>query len=275
MNTIVDGRAIAQNIKADIQVKIAKQQLSLRLDIIVVGDNTVTNTFVSAKERFANDVGITFVKKEFLEEVTTEDIVAYIQNTAVDTDGIVVQLPLPQHIDTQRILSAIPPQKDVDVLNEETLIAFLQNKIQFIPPVAGAVVEILHTHNVGVRNKEVVVIGKGKLVGSPVKRVLEKEGAHIQILDTQTSNEECARLLKNADIVISGTGVPNLLTPDMVKEGVVLIDAGTSNTTGSLEGDISKDCASVASVFSQTPGGVGPITVAVLFQNVFKTAVSS
>lgn len=270
MNTIVDGRAIAQKIKENLRNEVLKVSSPIQLSIIVVGTNVVTDTFVAAKERFAEYIGVTFSKKEFSENTTTEEIIAYIESIKNSSQGIVVQLPLPNHVNTQKVLEAIPLEKDIDVLREDSFEMFLDDENDFVPPVAGAVIEILDTHSINVRDKNIAILGKGKLVGLPVRTVLENRGAIVTILDTKTDKVDYVRILKEADIVVSGAGVPNLIKPDMLSDGVVLIDAGTSSISGSVEGDIAKECAQVASLFSQTPGGVGPITVAVLFKNLLK-----
>ncbi|QSH39529.1 bifunctional 5,10-methylenetetrahydrofolate dehydrogenase/5,10-methenyltetrahydrofolate cyclohydrolase [Candidatus Kaiserbacteria bacterium] len=267
MNMIVDGRAIAQKIKESLKNEVLDLSEPVELSIIVVGDNSVTDTFVSAKERFAKDIAVTFTKKIFAKDATTEELISYIEEVSKSVHGVVVQLPLPMHIATDEVLAAIPIDKDIDLLNSATFERFVSNKGSFIPPVAGAVLAILDEYNVSVANKKVAVIGKGKLVGLPVQKVLETRGGEVIVLDTKTDSTDFKKILSEADIIVSGAGVPNLIQPDMVKKGVVLIDAGTSSTGGSVTGDIANECVENALVFSKTPGGVGPLTVAILFEN--------
>lgn len=264
MNTIADGRAIAQKIKDTLSDTSTD---GVQLDVIVVGDNQVTATFVAAKKRFAEQVGISFVQHTVSESSSTEEVVNLIRSLKGKTNGIVVQLPLPDTFDTDSVLAAIDPSVDVDVINPATFIKFKEGTTPFIPPVAGAVQEIFNTYNVDVQDKNVVIIGKGRLVGEPVRVQIEKRGAIVTVLDSKTTPQDFAEALKNADIVVSGAGVPNLVRSEMLQSGVVLIDAGTSSAGRTVSGDIHEDCLEVASLFSKTPGGVGPITVAVLFRN--------
>ena len=265
--TIADGRAIARKIRDDLATRVAELSHTPRLDSIVVGDNKVTASFVNAKKRFAEKIGVEFVEHELDESITTEEIVEKITFLAEKTDGIVVQLPLPKHVDIHAVTSAIPASKDVDLLNDATFELFQENNTPFVPPVAGAVLAILNEYDVTVRGKKVAVIGKGRLVGGPSAVLLTREGGDVTVLDRGSSDVEFAMTLDHADIVVAGAGVPGLVQPNMVHDGVVLIDAGTSNAGRTIEGDVAKSCAEKASLVSQTPGGVGPITVAILFQN--------
>ncbi|MAJ97071.1 hypothetical protein CL644_01580 [bacterium] len=267
MNTIVDGHAIAHKIKDTLKKDVVKFHTPIELSIIVVGNNAVTNTFVAAKERFASDIGVVLTKKRFSESVSSADLISYIHEVSERVQGIVVQLPLSAHISNKEVLAAIPVEKDIDLLNKETFDKFVANMGVCIPPVAGAVLAILDEHTVSVAHKKIAIIGQGKLVGLPVQKVLEARGGDVVMLHTKTDRNIFRKTLLEADIVVSGAGVPNLIQPDMVKNSVVLIDAGTANAGGSVVGDIAHACAKNASLFSQTPGGVGPLTVAILFKN--------
>lgn len=264
---IVDGRTIAQSIEKTLGSRIEKSAKTPRLDIFVVGTDQVTASFVGAKRRFAQKIGVQFVEHNFPHDVSLSELIASIEESALITDGIVVQLPLPDTLNTKRVLAAIPFEKDVDVLNEETLKHFIEGSTPLTPPVAGAIQKILRTHGVQLKGKVAAVIGKGQLVGLPTKILLEKEGVEVTVVDSKTSEEDFVTILQSADIIVSGVGKRGLVTPEMTKSGSVLIDAGTSSTGGSIEGDISKDCVGRASLISQTPGGVGPVTVATLFEN--------
>ncbi len=264
---IVDGRAIAQKIKDELREEILNEDVNPQMDIIIMGENTVTEFFVRAKQRFAKEIGVVFNKHTFPEKITTDELISFIKELGDTTNGIVVQLPLPKHIDTHLVLGAVPVEKDVDVLSENTFGHFITESTDFIPPVAGAVHEILEVHKVPVLGANVVIIGKGRLVGAPVRTLFEHEGAKITVLDSETSAEKFSSAVQEADIVVSGVGKPDLIKREHTSSGVVLIDAGTSNSKGSVVGDICADCTDVASLISKTPGGVGPVTVAILFRN--------
>jgi len=178
----------------------------------------------------------------------------------------VVQLPLPQHINTQEVLDIIPASCDPDVLSSDAYQIFLQN-MNVLPPVTAAIDEIFHAYNIALADRRVVVIGQGNLVGRPTADYCEHQGAEVSRVDIDTSEDEKRELLGQADIVISGVGSPDLVTGEMIKQGVVLIDAGTSNDQGVVRGDIAQSAIEKSSVYSTTPGGVGPLTVVMLFKN--------
>jgi methylenetetrahydrofolate dehydrogenase (NADP+)/methenyltetrahydrofolate cyclohydrolase len=207
-------------------------------------------------------VGVACVEHVFPVTVSTKELCAEIAKIREKTDGMVIQLPLPENIDEHKVLSAIPRDKDVDALG--------RGATACISPVAGAVIEILQQYDIPLRGANVVVIGRGKLVGVPVSTQLAQRGSRVTVLDSTTPPDEFFGLLRNADIVVAGAGVPGLVVPEMLTKGVVLIDAGTSSSGGTIEGDIALACAEKARVFSKTPGGVGPVTVAVLFRNLLQ-----
>lgn len=224
---------------------------------IVVGDvDPVIESFVKIKEKAAAKLGVTLVRSELLPGASTDEAIAAVLDLAPEVDGIIVQLPLPSHIDTERVLSAIPGDKDVDGISLSPLVR---------PPVAEAVREILEHQKVEVRGLSAAVVGEGRLVGRPSADLLRDLGAHVDVLTRGDSLEE----LKNADIVVLGAGEPGLVKKTHLKEGVIVIDAGTSETGGKVLGDADPDCAEVARIFTPVPGGVGPIAVAMIFKNLF------
>jgi methylenetetrahydrofolate dehydrogenase (NADP+) / methenyltetrahydrofolate cyclohydrolase len=189
------------------------------------------------------------------------DIVHEPRNT-----GVIVQLPLPQQIDAQAILNAITPEKDVDVLSARAVGNMAVGKSRIVPPVAGAVKLLLEHYSVEVRGKKMTVVGAGRLVGQPVAMWAMHAGAVVTVLHGagQVNHE----MLKDADIIVSGLGKPRVITGDMVKEGVVVVDVGTSEDGGVLVGDVDQESVSKkASHMTPAQGGVGPLTVALVFQN--------
>ncbi len=267
MTVFIDGKALAREIETELAEQIRHLPVSPRLAIIIVGDNSVTESFVAVKKRFAEAIGVAWIEKRFPENVTTETLIASIQDVAPHADGIVVQLPLPQQVDTTAVLEAVPPTMDIDVLSDTAFDAFRSETSDFVPPVAGAIIRMLEAYDIAIHAVPVTVIGKGRLVGLPTKILLERLGANVRVVDTQTPQTLRSQLLNDADIIISGTGVPGLLQPDMIHDDVVLIDAGTSSARGAVVGDIDPDCFVRASLVAKTPGGVGPATVAMLFKN--------
>lgn len=257
----VDGRAIAQDILKEVREMLDGKPLTMRA--IVVAPTMATQSYMRAKARAAETAGITFEVLELPESASTDQVAEAAR--APGTDAVIVQLPLPEHIVTSRVLAAISPNADADALTPDARASGMP-----IPPVAAAVEEVLARTGVAIEGAHVAVVGKGRLVGEPVATRLAALGAIVESFDDQTFTQSA---LANADIVVSGTGVPYLIMPDMVKEGVVLIDAGTSEAPeGAVEGsrllgDIDPAAASKASVYTPVPGGIGPVTVACLMRN--------
>jgi methylenetetrahydrofolate dehydrogenase (NADP+)/methenyltetrahydrofolate cyclohydrolase len=213
---------------------------------------------VALKKKFGEAVGVDVRVMEYDKEITEEELAEQVQRLSDDSGihGVVVQLPLPKHISAEKILNLVPVRKDVDALNADASV---------LSPVVGAIKEIFERNNVDLNNKKIVIVGKGKLVGMPTAIWLAQEGYEVEMLDKKNSNLQSE--LKEMDVIISGAGVPGLITPDMLKPGAVLIDAGTTESAGKLAGDADPACADKCSLFTPVPGGVGSVTVAVIFKN--------
>ena len=253
---VIDGKAIAEDVYLSLRAS-----RPLALGIIVGGSNPVIDSFVRIKEKAAQRLNVSLARRELASDATTEDAIAAVVSLAGEVDGIIVQLPLPSRIEIDPVLAAIPPQKDVDGISAAPIVR---------PPVAEAVAEILVHHGVDVKGKHAVVIGSGRLVGMPSAALLASLRADVHVL---TIGDSLAPLLE-ADIIVSGAGEPGLIKPEHIRDGVVLIDAGTSDSpTGEggrkIAGDADPACAAKASLFTPVPGGVGPIAVAMIFKNLF------
>ncbi len=237
---IVDGKKIAEEIIAGLGESLRGK----RLGIVVGAQDSATNSFIKIKSRVAQRLGVEVVRGELDELIKT-------------CDGIIVQLPISN---LEELLAALPSNKDVDALSQKPLVR---------APVVEAIAEVLRLHEVRPRGKNAVVLGAGRLVGAPAAKLLRELGAEVSVI-TQTRGS--LEQLKTADIVVLGAGEPGLIKPEMLKQGVVLIDAGTSESAGKLAGDADPSCAAVASVFTPVPGGIGPIAVAMIFKNLFDLA---
>lgn len=231
------------------------------MGIIVVSENTVTQSYVARKRRYAQMVGVPFVEKYLPENISQEQLEQEVVNFAKTVDGLVVQLPLPSGIDQERVIQLIPRDKDVDALHPGGA------NEGVVGPVAAAVVEILRQYQIDLSGRNCVVVGQGRLVGKPVASELQRLGGNVHTVNRNTQQSQLQELLQSADIIVSGAGQPGLIQGHMVRSGVVLIDAGTSSASGAVVGDIDPDCYDMASLVSPTPGGVGPVTVAKLFEN--------
>lgn len=264
---IINGNEIAKKLEEKLATELLFSAPK-KVCFVIIGGNAATDQFVKMKCRMAERVGITAVVKKFPNLTSTADAVATITKIGKeDFDGIVVQLPMTQGIDMQTVLDAIPPLKDIDVLGTTAKESYASGKIDRTPPVAQAVFEILEAHNIAAKGKKIVILGKGKLVGEPVQLMFKRMKLPFDVIDSKTNNKDRASLLKNADIIVAGVGMPHSIKPEMVKDGVVLVDAGTSEQAGKLVGDIDPACASKASYFTPVPGGVGPITIVSVLRN--------
>lgn len=273
MVMIYNGKEAAEKIRDDLANRAAALDLEPTLAIVSVGSNPSTLSFIKIKRNYAMKVGVVIKEFNFPEEDSeagfVSKLLAIVENHIYD--GIIVQLPLPSSYDTKRVLDMIPRQKDVDVLGSEAVDSFEKTSAP-VPPVAKAIAHILSDTHMELEKKNVLLIGRGRLVGMPVTTWFAHQGITPHIIDITTEEETKLRLCKDADIVISGAGTPHFLKPEHFKEGVVLIDAGTSEQGGTLAGDCDPACADIASIFTPVPGGVGPLTVACLFENVIKAS---
>ncbi len=262
---VVDGKQLSQKVEDRLETRVEKLMDKPSLGIYVVGDDKATEMYVKKKREFAERIGVNFYEFIFESDVTEQELLDHISRHQGNVDGIVVQLPLPKHINQETVCNAIPEGKDPDMLHTETMKRFTEGDMGLLPPVTSAIDEIIDTYNLDVQNKKVLVIGKGKLVGGPAIAYFKNRGAHVDAVDK--SNTDFTKLAQAADIIVSGAGVSDLVTSDMVHPGVILFDGGTSGSSGSLRGDIDWECQDKARLFSRSPGGIGPLTVASLFKN--------
>ncbi len=258
---IIDGHAIAEGVYRTLEKRRAALARAPRLGIIVCSADPVTESFVRIKRRAAERLGVEIERIDLGGEARTEDAITAVHALASRVDGVIVQLPLPKSIDTNAVLSEVPRERDIDAVNPVS-----EGHTLVEAPVACAITEILSYARVSAADKHAVVIGAGRLVGAPAAALLKRLGAHVcKFTETEGSLED----LKNADIVVSGVGNPGLVRPEHLKDGVVLVDAGTSEQGGKVHGDAAPACADKAGVFTPVPGGVGPVAVAMIFRNLF------
>jgi methylenetetrahydrofolate dehydrogenase (NADP+)/methenyltetrahydrofolate cyclohydrolase len=255
---IVDGKKIADEIIAALQEQRPHLPPVLKLGVLMGEEDAASASFVKIKERVADKLQVVVVRELLGADATTKDALRALSRLCEGCAGIIVQMPLPSQIDLGAILDELPSNLDVDAITE--------GEVVVRAPVAEAVSEVLVRHGISAGGKKAIVVGAGKLVGQPVAELLRDVGAEVSVI---TRNEGNLNDLKEADIVVLGAGDPGFVKPDMLKEGVVLIDAGTSEASGRLVGDADPKCAEVASVFTPVPGGIGPIAVAMIFKNLF------
>lgn len=258
---IVDGRAIASEILEDVRTQVTR---TVVVRAITVAPSRATESYLSIKSARAEEAGM-HLEVIRLDASTSADTIKEWTRTP-GCDAVIVQLPLPDHFDTKDILDSIPLNRDADVLSGDAYTAFSAGVLSALkPPVVCAVDEVLTRGGIDPRGKRVAVVGQGRLVGEPVSLWLTQQGADVVVVTKESGD---LSMLKDAEIIISGAGSPGLITPDLLRPGVALIDAGTSESGGAIVGDADPSCIQVAGLFTPVPGGIGPIAVACLFRNV-------
>lgn len=264
----VDGNRIRNTIKKNIQDGISQQPRQLSLAIIYAGDNPVIKTFTQLKQRFGQEVGAEVRVYTFSDDISQTKLNTKISDISQEdrTDGAVVQLPLPEQIKDGAVLQMIPANKDVDVLSTEAYEQFEAGDSPVLPPVVGAIKEIFDRYDVDFVNSRIAVVGSGRLVGQPIIDWFQLQGGDPRVF---TKGDDLSGL-KRADIIVAGAGDSHIIRPKHIQKGVVLMDAGTSQSEGGTKGDVHPDCGNRASLYSPVPGGIGPITVAKLFENLYK-----
>ena len=261
---IIDGKAIADRIVERVKKRAEALPEEPSFLAIAVAPSAATQSYLRMKQRQAKRAGIRMEVRVY-DETNTERLIEILEQAP--EDAVIVQLPLPENIDTRRVLDAIPPRKDADVLSSRTR----KEKI-LMHPVAAAIRSVLAERNLDPKGRKATVVGQGWLVGAPAADWLRMAGATVTTVtkDTGTLGQAC----RDADIIVTGAGVAGLITPDQVRPGTAVIDIGTSELGGSIAGDVDPEVSRVAGLFTPVPGGVGPITVAHLFENVVTLAES-
>lgn len=270
---LLDGKKLSQKILDEVETEVQKIGKKLRLAAVVVGKDPVVDKFVEQKKKIAESVGIDVRVFQFEASITTNELRRRLSEIVHEkkNTGVIIQLPLPGHINAQYILNSVTPEKDVDVLSARMIGNFIIGKSPILPPVVGAIRAFFDDYEIDYKNKYVAVVGAGSLVGRPTILWLLNEKVTFSVVRSGTDHPE--EFLRGADIIISGVGKPQFIKGDMVKEGVIIIDAGTSESEGKIVGDVDFDSvASRASYVTPVPGGVGPVTVAILLKNILTLA---
>ncbi len=268
MVKILNGKKLSEKILDNLKREIRNRRLKLRLAVILVGENPVSQIFIKQKQKACEKVGVDFKLYKFKKNIGGLQLKKEVAKIVEDqkNSGIIIQLPLPYHINTQEILNLIPPQKDIDVLSENSLGKFSQNALPIMPPTVCAISRLLKKYRIEIKGKNIVIVGAGRLVGYPLALWFLQGKATVSVLNKYTKDTQS--FTKNADILISGVGKPNLIKSNMIKKGAVVIDAGTSIKNDKLIGDVDlKSVSKKASYITPVPGGVGPMTVACVVGN--------
>lgn len=282
---ILDGKSLAQKIQTQLTANIVQQVAQGRrapgLAVLMVGDNPASAVYVRNKEKSCQKIGMVSFSRHFPENTRQEELEAVIEELNQDArvDGILVQLPLPQHLDSVGLLLKIKPEKDADGLHPVNLGKLVRGEEGLRSCTPAGVMAILREYNLPLPGKKAVVIGRSILVGKPLALMLLAENVTVTIAHSHTVN--LAEITKSADIVVGAVGKAEMITADMVTEGAVIIDVGINRLTtaegkSKLVGDVAYDTVKdIASYITPVPGGVGPMTVAMLLQNTYQSYLTS
>ena len=276
--TVIDGKALSAKIKEEVRVEVEelknKEGITPGLAVVLVGDDAASATYVNSKHKACENAGIYSVVHTRPSATTQEELLELIDDMNNDSklDGILVQLPLPKHIDTTTVLEAINPLKDVDGFHPYNVGRMVSNLDSFIPATPFGVMRMFEENNIELSGKNCVVIGSSDIVGKPMASLLTNAKATVTVCNSRT--KDLSAHTKTADIVIIAVGVPHLLKGDMLKDGAVVIDVGINRLdTGKLTGDADfEDCKEKCSFITPVPGGVGPMTIGMLLKNTLKAA---
>ena len=275
---LLDGKALSAKIKEEVKVEVTQivkeKEITPGLAVILVGNDAASATYVASKAKACKEAGIYSVVHEMPETITQEELLETINlmNNNPKLDGILVQLPLPKHIDTTTVLEAINPLKDVDGFHPYNVGRMVSNLDSFLPATPFGVMRMFQEYGIELSGKNVCVIGSSDIVGKPMAALLTNAKATVTVCNSRT--KDLSSHTKAADIVVIAVGVPHLLKADMLKDGTVVIDVGINRLdTGKLTGDADfEDCKSKCTHITPVPGGVGPMTIAMLLKNTIKAA---
>ena len=270
---ILDGKALATKIKAELAadvVELKKLGRTPGLGTVLVGDDPGSHSYVGGKHRDCHEVGINSIRVDLPETASEADVLAAIAdlNSSKECTGYIVQLPLPRGINSQRVLEAIDPDKDADGLHPLNLGRLVSGERAPLPCTPHGIVELLRHYNVPIDGAEITVIGRGLTVGRPLGLLLTRKSENATVTLTHTGTRDLVRHTKNADIIVAAIGKAHFLTAEMIKSGAAIIDVGISRTDAGLLGDVHPDVMNIAGYVAPMPGGVGPMTRAMLIKNV-------
>ncbi|MBN9106432.1 MAG: bifunctional methylenetetrahydrofolate dehydrogenase/methenyltetrahydrofolate cyclohydrolase [Propionibacteriaceae bacterium] len=274
---LLDGRAVLATIKAELGVRVralAARGLRPGLGTVLVGDDPGSHSYVRMKHRDCAEVGITSIRVDLPADAPAEMVAEAIAGLNADDacTGYIVQLPLPKHLDENAMLSLIDPDKDADGLHPVNLGKLVLNEPAPLPCTPRGIVELLRRHDVPLAGAEVCVVGRGITVGRPLGLILTRRSENCTVTLCHTGTRDLAAHTRSADIVVAAAGVPHLIDAGMIREGAVVLDVGVSRVDGKLVGDVAPDVAAKASWVAPNPGGVGPMTRAMLLSNVVDRA---
>ena len=276
MTKIIDGKIISASVKERVKAEVSalkEKGITVGLAVIIVGEDPASKVYVSNKKKACENLGIISEEYALPESTTNEELLALIDelNSKPSINGILCQLPLPSHLDEKLIINSIDPEKDVDAFHPFNVGKIMIGDFYFLPCTPAGVMEMLKYENIEVEGKTCVVIGRSNIVGKPMNMLLLHQNGTVTVCHSKTKNLK--EVCKNADILVAAVGRPKFVTEDMVKEGAVVIDVGINRVDGKLCGDVDfENVKNKVSAITPVPGGVGPMTIAMLMQNTLTAA---
>lgn len=274
MGQILDGKKLAKLLGQDLKEKVdslKKQKINPKFCVINVGDDQASKVYIHSKQVKANKIGIEQIVYQLPQNTTEDEVLNLVSKLNKDNtvNGVMIQLPVPDQIDADKVLDAIDPEKDVDGLTPANIGRLWQGQHFVEPATAAGIIALLDHYNIDPTGKNAVIVGRSNIVGKPLAALMLEKNASVSILHSHTKN--LGEMTKRADILVSAVGSPKLITADMVKEGAVVIDVGINRVNGKLVGDVDFDnVQEKASWITPVPGGVGPLTVEFLMEDVIK-----
>lgn len=271
---IIDGKAISAAVKEQVRAEIERDNIKAGLAVVIVGDDPASRVYVNNKKKACELCGIQSFEYALPAETEQNELLELVDTLNADkkVNGILVQLPLPKHLDEKAVIERISPLKDVDAFHEMNVGKIMIGNYAFLPCTPAGCMELIHSTGVEVAGKECVVIGRSNIVGKPMAMLLLHENGTVTVCHSKT--KDLAEVCRRADILVAAVGRPNFVTADMVKDGAVVIDVGINRLeNGKLCGDVKFDEVSEkAAYITPVPGGVGPMTIAMLMKNTLTAA---
>lgn len=269
MDKIIDGKAISRQVKDELRDRVKNEKIDATLAVIQVGNDPASTVYVGNKKKACEYTGIRSLSFELPEETPEEELLDLVRdlNKRDDVDGILVQLPLPKHMDEDKVIRTISPRKDVDGFHPQSVGALSIGQPGFVSCTPAGIIQLLKRSGVEIEGKECVIVGRSNIVGKPMALLMLRENATVTVCHSRT--RDLKEITKRADILIVAIGKPRFITKDYVKEGAVVVDVGIHrNENGKLCGDVDfDDVEPLASKITPVPGGVGPMTIAMLMNN--------
>jgi len=275
MAKIMEGSELAKKIRSRLKVEVEKyietHEKKPHLAVILVGNDPASETYVKFKEKACHQVGMNSTIIKLDENVSEEDLISEIQklNTNPDIHGILLQLPIPKHLDSEKIINLIDSNKDVDGFANENVAKLSKNQDALVPCTPLGIIRLLEEYNIMTEGQHCVILGRSQIVGKPMAQLMLQKNSTVTICHSRTKNIE--EIAKQADILIAAVGKPHMVNRHFVKKGAVVIDVGVSRVNGKILGDVDfNDVEDIASYITPMPGGTGPMTIACLLENTIK-----